>query len=296
MDDNPLECKVCLTDFDGDKRRPRNLPCGHTFCTGCISKFIEDSSLLCPTCRARHFCRDASQFPINYIAEELMESRGKAHNTPDVNDAEAPRDGQTRIKKKLESPRLQQKNVVPVWVSNIRSERRMLDDLEPKIIKHKKQHMVLVAQFNRMSKNVQKKLDMGHNSLKALREQGTKYEKRKEVFRKRQMKAKTLQQVVSLINYKEAWDGQVQLWTAKRQDHLLKVKDVNKAFKVHKAMKEILKGMRTETGEAAVGNLPDVLSPGRAQPYPRLGLSEVFSLPATQPSQASTSRDQTNFF
>ncbi|KAK3878734.1 hypothetical protein Pcinc_008541 [Petrolisthes cinctipes] len=33
---NPAECGICFTQFDDTERRPRTLPCGHTFCTECI--------------------------------------------------------------------------------------------------------------------------------------------------------------------------------------------------------------------------------------------------------------------
>ncbi|XP_064100973.1 uncharacterized protein LOC135211614 isoform X2 [Macrobrachium nipponense] len=68
----PQECKVCLENFDSVSRRPRSLPCGHTFCTSCISDLIKNRKISCPHCRRRHTLKQATELPISYIVEEFM--------------------------------------------------------------------------------------------------------------------------------------------------------------------------------------------------------------------------------
>ncbi|XP_013390403.1 tripartite motif-containing protein 3-like [Lingula anatina] len=56
--DNPLTCNICL----GEHEDPRVLPCYHTFCYGCISKYAKETltpnrAFLCP------ICREEIQFP-----------------------------------------------------------------------------------------------------------------------------------------------------------------------------------------------------------------------------------------
>lgn len=50
-----LECKVCFEPFSSDPRarRPRNLPCGHVICLGCVCSLSHSVSrrLECPFCR-----------------------------------------------------------------------------------------------------------------------------------------------------------------------------------------------------------------------------------------------------
>lgn len=70
--DDPAECGVCFTIFDDTQRRPRMLPCGHTFCSKCITKIIETMNITCPSCRVQHEAISADQFPINYSTEILV--------------------------------------------------------------------------------------------------------------------------------------------------------------------------------------------------------------------------------
>ncbi|NXJ83168.1 NHLC1 ligase, partial [Trogon melanurus] len=50
-----LECRVCFEPYGGDgERRPRNLPCGHVVCQGCVWALgggAERRRLECPFCR-----------------------------------------------------------------------------------------------------------------------------------------------------------------------------------------------------------------------------------------------------
>ncbi|XP_045206740.2 tripartite motif-containing protein 5-like [Mercenaria mercenaria] len=73
----PIQCPVCLETY----KRPRTLPCLHTFCSSCLHGHITNaaqnsnfSSFLCPVCRANtrapkpYASREtwADQFPINH--------------------------------------------------------------------------------------------------------------------------------------------------------------------------------------------------------------------------------------
>ena len=43
-------CTVCLEDFR-PRMYVRTLPCGHRFCSKCITKWVSRHSATCPTCR-----------------------------------------------------------------------------------------------------------------------------------------------------------------------------------------------------------------------------------------------------
>lgn len=64
LQDNPEDCRVCFIKFDGTEHQPCTLPCGHTFCTNCITKMIEAVNISCPSHGAT-----SDQFPINCFAE-----------------------------------------------------------------------------------------------------------------------------------------------------------------------------------------------------------------------------------
>lgn len=72
QDDNPEECPVCMTVFDDTEQRPHNLPCGHTFCTLCLSELEKQHQVTCPTCRVKHDVPEAGHFPICYTLEAVL--------------------------------------------------------------------------------------------------------------------------------------------------------------------------------------------------------------------------------
>ena len=47
-----LQCSVCFNPFDDQNICPRNLSCGHSFCTSCLERLpAADNKIQCPTCR-----------------------------------------------------------------------------------------------------------------------------------------------------------------------------------------------------------------------------------------------------
>ncbi|KAL3887897.1 hypothetical protein ACJMK2_000285 [Sinanodonta woodiana] len=81
-----LECTICLDKF----KRPKVLPCGHTYCTACLqshinSKLVQNgkrqASFPCPVCRASTAPPDpttdadkwAELFPVNSMAASLLD-------------------------------------------------------------------------------------------------------------------------------------------------------------------------------------------------------------------------------
>ncbi|KAK4324108.1 hypothetical protein Pmani_005233 [Petrolisthes manimaculis] len=72
---NPAECGICFTLFDDIERRPRTLPCGHTFCTSCLIVLLETKNLTCPSCRVKHRTTTINKIPINYNLEEMLKQQ-----------------------------------------------------------------------------------------------------------------------------------------------------------------------------------------------------------------------------
>ncbi|XP_066971996.1 uncharacterized protein [Macrobrachium rosenbergii] len=67
--ENVDTCQLCYEVYDEETRRPRMLPCGHSYCTDCISKLIMNGRFTCPACNVYFVASDASQIPINYGME-----------------------------------------------------------------------------------------------------------------------------------------------------------------------------------------------------------------------------------
>ncbi|XP_041362116.1 uncharacterized protein LOC121378082 [Gigantopelta aegis] len=79
--DDDISCSICLTVF----KRPRSLPCGHTFCRKCLQRHIDanvtdDDTFGCPLCRHEICIPDptepekdwAKQFPVNVALQSAI--------------------------------------------------------------------------------------------------------------------------------------------------------------------------------------------------------------------------------
>ena len=64
-----INCSVCMDEY----KCPRFLPCGHTFCEGCILGLIKVYSLNCPECRTEFRDIDPEAFPKNFTLQSLIE-------------------------------------------------------------------------------------------------------------------------------------------------------------------------------------------------------------------------------
>lgn len=78
-----LDCAVCLEELV----LPRVAPCGHTFCTPCISGIIRTAdhnvnninihAPKCPTCRRRISVDTVQALPVNFAARAIVEARAR---------------------------------------------------------------------------------------------------------------------------------------------------------------------------------------------------------------------------
>eukprot|EP00210_Caulerpa_lentillifera_P006756 g6456.t1 len=90
-----MDCSLCCEPFSEEGRRvPRNLDCGHTFCTECIQELDRHASLRqgprCPECRAliKSSRRSISNLPKNYKLLELIRERSLPTTKPGADTSE----------------------------------------------------------------------------------------------------------------------------------------------------------------------------------------------------------------
>ncbi|CAL4067642.1 unnamed protein product, partial [Meganyctiphanes norvegica] len=76
------DCSICENAFDEADHRPRNLPCGHGFCTQCLKEYIQKGNLACPVCSKEHGSNSATDLPVNFLLEEFLH---KAANSTSSN-------------------------------------------------------------------------------------------------------------------------------------------------------------------------------------------------------------------
>jgi len=85
MDKNFIKCQLCFDIYKHniEEKKPRNLPCGHTFCSDCIDKLYKDDNknhLECPNDRRVFVIEKSRKLPISFsllnIAENFCSSAG----------------------------------------------------------------------------------------------------------------------------------------------------------------------------------------------------------------------------
>lgn len=78
MMEGALTCPVCSHVYECGERDPLVLPCGHTFCRGCLVSLEVDACFACPSCRASHRSESLDAFPVNFSLLNLsQQSHGR---------------------------------------------------------------------------------------------------------------------------------------------------------------------------------------------------------------------------
>jgi hypothetical protein len=75
MNSNIIICDICSETFHPniEDKKPRFLPCGHTFCTGCINK-LNSTKSECPLDRKEFKMENINDLPINFHCLKLLDS------------------------------------------------------------------------------------------------------------------------------------------------------------------------------------------------------------------------------
>lgn len=68
-----MECEVCQEKFDRQSHKPRNLVCGHAFCSDCCKQLLNQQSIPCPKCRTITPVKSVGALSVNYPIMDILE-------------------------------------------------------------------------------------------------------------------------------------------------------------------------------------------------------------------------------
>lgn len=69
-----LDCKICFLPFNQEERKPRALPCGHSFCERCALKLYENEGIQCPFDN-RKYKISFDKISINYSLMQMLPAK-----------------------------------------------------------------------------------------------------------------------------------------------------------------------------------------------------------------------------
>ncbi|XP_069180701.1 uncharacterized protein [Procambarus clarkii] len=255
MDNNPEECSVCFNNYGDTLLRPRNLPCGHTFCSQCIDNAIKNGQLNCPSCRAQHIATAATQFPISYGMEALIRKLKGMEVVPVTTVPTKPNKAPTRgISKKLRSMVEEQKSSISSLITSCEEVLSQLGEYRGQLGDWKTQHLQLQDRLYALveqNKSAMKLLELEDTSVVDMTTQGEEGKTQLQAMLGSLDTVNTAQEVDTTIDTADECSMKVEDWLQKCQELFPDVNTVHTSVKVQETIREALEMTTTETGATA---------------------------------------------
>ncbi|XP_045112910.1 uncharacterized protein LOC123505538 [Portunus trituberculatus] len=87
-----MECEICKEEYDANIRKPRNLLCGHSFCSSCCKLLINHRSISCPKCRKETPANDVETLAVNFPVLNMIASPAVNNAAPSPSKYSSPKD------------------------------------------------------------------------------------------------------------------------------------------------------------------------------------------------------------
>ncbi|XP_021368771.1 tripartite motif-containing protein 45-like [Mizuhopecten yessoensis] len=68
-----LECSICMEEYDEAERKPRLLPCLHTFCNFCLLQIYKNDIVSCSICKTEHQIANLESVPVDRTRWDLLD-------------------------------------------------------------------------------------------------------------------------------------------------------------------------------------------------------------------------------
>ncbi|XP_069163008.1 uncharacterized protein [Procambarus clarkii] len=258
---NPGECVVCLKSYDEKQRRPRSLPCGHPFCSFCVTNLIKNGKLKCPSCRTTHKATLATQFPINYGMEEIIKSLKQVHVSQPLTTESAPLEA--RGVKNIQFVLTEQENNLLKIDALCQETEHQLEMYEAQLLEWQREHETLIAKLSLMASshhNAIKLLKREYDCVSNARAKGNEQRKEREAVKQHLATAASTHAAVDVIEVADACSNAASYWYNKCQSWFPNVQVVHTSRKERRMTKKVL-AMVNKVTEGAV---PDPVYLGNA--------------------------------
>ncbi|KAG7171245.1 Tripartite motif-containing protein 59-like 5, partial [Homarus americanus] len=252
--DKPEECKVCFDNFDEALRRPRCLPCGHTFCTVCIVDMIKNSQFTCPNCHADHntlAVTDVTQLPINYGMESFIRRLKGVSLKPAQTKAptKPPQDGPRGMNKKLRSLLLEEMNKVISLITACDEKLSQLGNYGKKVKGLKIEHNLLEDRLNGLleqNKAAKELVEQEETSVEDMSTEGEEEKQQLQAVLECLGTVNSAQELDTAIDYADRRSVVTEDWIHKCQEQFPNVNTVHTSVKVQESIRLALDTIPTE--------------------------------------------------
>nr|XP_045607518.1 tripartite motif-containing protein 5-like isoform X2 [Procambarus clarkii] len=233
--DKPEECTVCCDNYDEALRRPRTLPCGHTFCSQCIETTFKNNELVCPSCRTEHIVASTSRFPVNYGMEAFIRKLGCNATSESSSSAKRKQDGARGISKKLRSLAQEQKSSISSLISNCEEVLSQMGEYRGQLRDWKTQHHQLQDKLDDLAEQNKAAIELLEREDTSVVDMATQVEEGKKQLETMLGNFDTVNTKHVVVTTEEVED-----WLQKCQDVFPDVNTVHTSVKVQETIREAM--------------------------------------------------------
>ncbi|KAG7163997.1 E3 ubiquitin-protein ligase NHLRC1-like 1 [Homarus americanus] len=235
----PWECQLCFESYDETDRRPRALPCGHPFCSPCITNMIKNDQLTCPYCRATHRATSYTDFPISYGMEEFIRSlKSPSIATKPVQDPSGV------IGKNLQALMLEQENYMKKSRELIcQNLLKQMDLYDAELVNSQKDHEQLVTRLNSLveqNKFATQLLQRQRNIIQIKKTAFENLKKKQSTIQTCMSSASTTQEALSAVEDQLGCSTEMKNWIRNCQEDFPDVEAIHISMKVREVTRMTL--------------------------------------------------------
>lgn len=191
--------------FNCNDKKPRVFPCGHTFCSLCIKNLLQNGSVVCPSCRAKHSASNVDNFPVVFILEDFIKklnpSPGRRNET-----LAAGQPPWKRLGKKIAEVREEQESAFRNFRSGYEAKFSELEDYATSLHVWEYQHRELDAKLRDVLEKqeiIKLMLEEEKRLVKEQQHEGREQQRRLDVAVEPLDTARTMQELIASVDKAE---------------------------------------------------------------------------------------------